>query len=74
MRCRKAREPILDCEEYDGLEASTTTTEQETVRDREQPKQVAARKYKGLCVNCDHREICIHAMQEGGVWHCEEYQ
>lgn len=29
--------------------------------------------YLGLCVNCEHREECIHAKTPGGIWQCEEY-
>ena len=28
----------------------------------------------GLCVNCDNRQDCIHALKAGGVWFCEEYR
>ena len=31
------------------------------------------RQYKGLCVNCDHRETCPKADLEGGFWDCEDY-
>jgi hypothetical protein len=29
---------------------------------------------KGLCIDCENRDGCVHAMKTGGVWHCEEYQ
>jgi hypothetical protein len=28
---------------------------------------------KGLCIDCENRDTCAHAMKTGGVWHCEEY-
>jgi len=28
---------------------------------------------RGLCVNCDHRDVCTLRKPEGGVWRCEEY-
>ena len=31
-------------------------------------------KYKGLCVNCEHRETCTLPKPKSGVWHCEEYE
>ncbi len=31
-------------------------------------------KYKGLCVNCAHRNACALSKSEGGIWHCEEYE
>ena len=30
-------------------------------------------EFKGLCVNCANRHICLLPKNEGGVWHCEEY-
>jgi hypothetical protein len=29
---------------------------------------------EGLCTNCENRLQCTMRSQEGGVWHCEEYQ
>ena len=29
--------------------------------------------YKGLCINCDHRETCSYRVPGRPVWHCEEY-
>ena len=31
-------------------------------------------KFKGLCVNCAHRNACALSKSEGGIWHCEEYE
>ena len=28
---------------------------------------------RGLCVNCEQRDGCMHADLEIGIWHCEEY-
>lgn len=30
--------------------------------------------HKGLCRNCEKREICTFPKSEGGVWHCDEYE
>jgi hypothetical protein len=72
---KKATAPILFCEEYDAYtpppEGEKTPTEGHRTKP---PLRNNPREYKGLCVNCDHRRTCIHAAQEGGVWHCEEYQ
>jgi hypothetical protein len=32
------------------------------------------REYKGLCMNCEHREECPPSKTAAGVWHCEEYE
>ena len=37
-------------------------------------EEVKPEVYKGLCINCENREICRLAKSEGGVWHCEEYR
>ncbi len=31
-------------------------------------------KYKGICVNCIHRDICTLPKCEEGKIHCEEYE
>jgi hypothetical protein len=41
------------------------------------PSPPAAREVmqlRGLCVNCEHRLTCAHALRTGGVWHCENYE
>ena len=37
-------------------------------------ESVTEDSFKGLCVNCANRHICILSKRPGGVWHCEEYQ
>lgn len=32
------------------------------------------RLFKGLCMNCAHRDTCLLPRPESGVWHCEEYE
>ncbi|GAH40332.1 unnamed protein product [marine sediment metagenome] len=32
------------------------------------------KKFKGLCVNCDHRETCTFTKPEGGVLYCNEHE
>ena len=38
------------------------------------PDMALSGKFKGLCVNCAHRDDCKLPRPEGGVWHCEEYE
>ncbi|MHC4942009.1 MAG: hypothetical protein ACYTG7_03225 [Planctomycetota bacterium] len=49
---------------------------QDRNRDSSKPKSAEkeAEGFKGLCMNCAHREICLYPKPEGGVWHCEEYE
>ena len=68
-----ARAPVLQCEEFDGYQAATPKTESVPVPKKGNGNDKEGRQFKGLCVNCDHRETCPHADLEGGVWHCEEY-
>ncbi|MCP4685112.1 MAG: hypothetical protein GY867_06630 [bacterium] len=28
---------------------------------------------KGLCMNCEEREVCVHADPNPGIWHCEQF-
>ena len=37
------------------------------------PDTAESTEFKGLCVNCAHRDDCKLPRPEGGVWHCEEY-
>ncbi len=38
------------------------------------PDTAESEEFKGLCVNCLHRDACKLPRPEGGVWHCEEYE
>jgi len=53
----------------------------EDVKKREKEQQEDGEKesdteksFKGLCVDCANRHICIFSKLPGGVWHCEEYE
>ena len=70
----KARGPVHQCEEYDGYQEPRGRIEHIATTKKGNGNGQEATKFKGLCVNCDHRETCVNANLEGGVWHCEEYQ
>lgn len=38
------------------------------------PETAESGEFKGLCVNCAHRDTCKLPRPKGGVWHCEEYE
>jgi hypothetical protein len=71
---RPRRKQVVQCEEFE-------LARQESGRTRAHsgaaPKRRAAgrtdRVFAGLCVNCELRNKCMNAGQDGGVWHCEEY-
>ena len=70
-RKRRGRDAIY-CETFDGYAlpngkgvARIVVMMQDTVESTE---------FKGLCVNCAHRDDCKLPRPAGGVWHCEEYE
>jgi len=72
-----SRRPIVYCEQFDDFEPVPKSN----VHPKPMPEVKGASyseseefQFKGLCINCDHRETCSFARQEGGVWHCEEYR
>ncbi len=64
---RTAGYPTHYCEEYEHQAGVCPQAAK--------PAQVPqdTKTQKGLCVNCENRETCMHANTECGVWHCEEY-
>ncbi len=71
------RRPIWFCEQYtDFIPATKKNQNVMPAKTRKSVKivEMSDSKFKGLCINCDHRELCPLAKKEGGVWHCEEYQ
>ena len=62
------------CEMFDNYtpsddNSSKTSLEQKTTR----PISSEQEDFKGLCVNCAHRDVCGFPRLSSGVWHCEEY-
>ena len=74
------RGPAIYCEMFDNYVPPGTRV----IAERSPAVPVAAmaprveeideHAYKGLCMNCDNREICLRPRPEGGIWHCEEYR
>jgi hypothetical protein len=65
--------PVFHCEEFDDRVEVTqceATTEDRAGQDMDAIRSAAR---IGLCVNCEHLRDCGFPAQEGGVWHCEEY-
>ncbi|MBU1022733.1 hypothetical protein KKB99_00505 [bacterium] len=69
---RAGRRPVYFCEQFDIYvpPKSTPKLKQAKAKSQDEP----AGKYFGICGNCDYRETCANSTNEGGVWHCEEYQ
>jgi hypothetical protein len=65
------RRPVCFCEEFDAY--TPPPEPRATPQECADSNTDLAGQYTGICVNCDHREICRHACTEGGIWHCEEY-
>jgi hypothetical protein len=70
---------IWHCENYDDYvapgetvpEVSITVVNNDVALGIE--TENATVEIKGLCIDCENRDGCAHAMKTGGVWHCEEY-
>jgi hypothetical protein len=65
-----ASKPIIECEQFEVVSAVRRPVP-------ELGEQVYSadpdRRFFGLCMNCEHRDTCLFARRNGGVWHCEEY-
>jgi len=73
------RGPVSDCPLYQNAKAMRhprTEAAEDPTSSPSGASEGAARhpKLKGLCVNCEHRLTCAHALRTGGVWHCENYE
>jgi hypothetical protein len=66
-------QPVMFCEEFanDGIAMVTSTREKQEAFTE---YKVSTEGHKGLCVTCENCDNCSFTKQEGGVWHCEEYQ
>jgi len=77
---RDSKQPVLQCEEFDGYAAPPERTTVGAILAKtgsQIPTGVEEKdavKYKGLCVNCENRKTCTFPKSEEGVWHCEEYE
>lgn len=75
IRRRNWRGPVLFCEEFDDTVVvevhRSAAVKKAPVKDVIPVTE--AQSYRGLCVNCAHRDRCCFAKADGGVWHCEEY-
>lgn len=70
-RKRRGRDAIY-CETFDGYAPPNGKGVAPVVMIT--PDTVESTEFKGLCVNCAHRDDCRLPRSEGGVWHCEEYE
>ena len=67
--------PVLHCEEFDDrVEVAEVRPVAEASSAAPVPVSAEEIQRLGLCVNCVHRDGCGLSTQEGGVWHCEEYE
>jgi len=71
---------VWQCAEFDGF---CETKNRTTGKDFSHPKNLQhnlgsivkkSEKYRGLCTNCENREICQFRKPEWGVWQCGEYR
>ena len=74
---KKAKQPVLQCEEYDGYAPSQEKAYKKGILPTDVLSGVNEKesgKFKGLCVDCENRKTCTFEKPEAGVWHCEEYK
>ncbi|UCB44999.1 MAG: hypothetical protein JSV25_12375 [Spirochaetota bacterium] len=73
---RDLENPILNCAEFKAIlpEKSICSVKSTSVKKNGYADNTDDTEYRGLCVNCEHRKICIYPKPEGGVWSCEEYE
>lgn len=72
--------PILQCEEFDGIQSSSLKKPSRgnvlrfNVKRSSTPEKDNLGHYRGLCTLCEILKTCTFPKPEGGVWHCEEYR
>lgn len=78
---KNPEKPVLQCEEYSlrTPDSGNSIVKNGPVKKYEQvfPENTEDKDYivyKGLCENCEDREICKYPKPYGGVWHCEGYR
>lgn len=74
--CKKTDTTVWFCEMFeisDEVKIKPGTEIKKTENDTEYVNNLDE-KYKGLCINCNHRKTCKYAKSEGGIWHCEHYE
>jgi hypothetical protein len=66
--------PVHFCEEFNDTDfALVTKLRHVPTQPTPKDEYVGPSGLKGLCVNCDNRSDCSHALSESGIWHCENY-
>jgi len=70
-RKRRGKDAIY-CEMFDGYAPPNGKSVAPVVMVT--PETAKSGEFKGLCVNCAHRDDCKLPRPAGGVWHCEEYE
>jgi hypothetical protein len=77
MFARSLEHPILQCEEFEIYEPNYLryfSNEVFQENNSQNIEEIESNKFKGLCSNCEDRQICTHYKPETGIWHCEDYQ
>jgi hypothetical protein len=76
----RSNEPVVCCEEFSDSVRSALPERVEQpalVQDAlgaARRDALASEQFKGLCMNCRHRDTCAFPKAGGGVWHCEVYE
>lgn len=74
---KRSDEPILFCEDFCiDIPPVTEDDKRESlpINNSCNIMDTNSKTFFGLCINCDNRKKCVFSNNEGGVWHCQEYQ
>jgi hypothetical protein len=66
--------PVFHCEEFDDRVEMVQAEVPMGAGAEATAARIESTVQLGLCENCEHRTGCGFRRQEGGVWHCEEYE
>jgi len=70
-------QPVWYCEEFDNyVPLVSKISDRDTLPTEADTTAIAKDKlheFKGLCLNCESREVCAFAKSESIIWQCNEY-
>jgi hypothetical protein len=67
-------EPVLQCEEFIGLNSSQDAKKANGKRHEIKKLETPETDIKGLCGSCAKFQSCTFKKDEYGVWECDEYE
>ena len=65
---------VFFCEEFDSSSPVSVTAPSTDLPEKKVPAYGYPGQARGICVNCDEREICLPGIKGDLIWFCEEYR